>query len=70
MDNYHHTKSPVWKQIWIMFDLSNGDSKGRTYFWSFGTKKEALEFRKETHKNPASARLSHPIKVSANTTKK
>lgn len=62
-DHYFSVISPVWKQIWIMFDQSNGHSKGSTYFWVFGTKREALEHRRKVHKLKDSVKLSYPQKI-------
>jgi len=71
-DNYHVIISPNWKQIWIMFDLNNGHpgigkekSDGKTYFWTFGTKKETLEHRRKQHKLKFHTKLSYPQKISA-----
>lgn len=66
VDNYMHVISPTWKQIWLMFDTSNGHAKGRTYFWVFGTKKEAMTHRRQQHKMKFHAKLSLPIRISNN----
>ena len=64
MNNYLHLENcQEWNKIWIMFDLSNGHKGGRTYFWVFPTKKQALEHRKNQHKMEFGAKLSHPILV-------
>lgn len=62
MNNYLYLENcQEWNKIWIMFDLCNGHVGGRTYFWVFPTKKEALNHRKKQHKNKNSARLSVPL---------
>lgn len=62
-NNYHSVYSPSWKTFWILIDLDNGHKSGNTYFWTFGTKKEALKHRKMQHTRKHGARLSYPIKV-------
>lgn len=54
---------PKWKTFWIMVDLNNGHPGGRTYFWAFPTRKQAMDHRKEQHSKPLNARLSMPIKI-------
>lgn len=64
VEQYMHVTSPKWKQFWILMDEDNGHAKYRTYFWVFGTKKEATKHRSKQHKMKFGARLSQPIKVS------
>ena len=61
--NYFSIVATKWNRIWILFDLSNGHAGGKTYFWVFGTKAEALEHRKKQHKKKKNARLSYPVKI-------
>lgn len=62
MNNYLHLENcQEWNKIWIMFDLSNGHKGGRTYFWVFPTKKQALEHKRKQHKMKLHAKLSIPL---------
>jgi len=64
MKNYLHVENcPNWKKFWILIDESNGHSGARTYFWVFGTKKEARNHKREQSKKEFGAKLSKPIKV-------
>jgi hypothetical protein len=59
---YQPNKSSKPRQVWIMWDLSNGHTKRRCYLWIFPSRQDALEHRRKQHRGKFHARLSMPQK--------
>lgn len=49
------------KILWLLVDLSNGDSTSKNYCWVFTTHKRAKDFKK-THSKDDCAQLSGPVR--------
>lgn len=48
--------------IWVLFDISNGDTASCQYVWWFKTRKLARAHKRRQHANPNNARLVGPYK--------
>lgn len=57
----HQWAYPKGRDIWVIFDLSNGDPASRCYLWWFETRTEALAWRRE-RLGPKFAEFSLPMK--------
>ena len=53
---------PKGKEIWVLFDLSNGDAMSKRYLWWFDTREEAMAHRKWQKRQRYAAVLSLPTK--------
>lgn len=49
-------------EVWLVFDLSNGDSTSRRYVWWFDSRKEARRFISHHKTLKYASTLSTPLK--------
>lgn len=65
-ERQHSWAMPIeGNDIWILFDLSNGDTGSKRYLWWFSTRKDALKYRRFHNKSKYSAALSMPRRFTA-----
>lgn len=59
------------REIWVLFDLDNGDGLwqppavapgGKRYLWWFDTRGAAVRYRRARKQAPFAARLSTPVR--------
>jgi len=53
------------EEMWVLFDMVNGDSMSRRYIWWFRTRAMAREHMKHQRGMPNAASLSGPFKYRA-----
>ena len=53
---------PAGKEIWVLFDQSNGDSETKRYMWWFDTRKAARDHKHWQNKVYKGAELKGPVK--------
>lgn len=54
---------PEQKDIWLVFDMSNGDKPSKRYVWWFDSIKQARKHIKHQRQMKYAATLSSPIKA-------
>ena len=53
---------PRGREVWLVFDLSNGDSETQRYVWWFDTEAQAVAWLAEARARPLSATFSEPVR--------
>jgi hypothetical protein len=53
--------SPGPGNIWVLFDLDNGDELSKRYVWWFPSRARAVLFKREHKKQRYATRLSRPF---------
>lgn len=54
---------PRGRDVWLLFDRSNGDRRTRRYCWWFDTRKDAMAHRRHQHRITNGAPLSLPVRM-------
>lgn len=49
-------------EMWVLFDIDNGDFPAKNYMWWFTSRKKALEHKREQRFHPNAATLIGPFK--------
>jgi len=56
---------PKSKEVWLVFDLSNGDPASRRYVWWFDSLSAARRFKRDHNKRQYASVLSKPFRYKA-----